>query len=139
MTYFSAILSITQAYTIYSVAKTTAGSGRDYLFDGATSTNSARSLIALRNAGKVQFWAGNWQTRILIHLRTFSPYQLCLTIPSQLSLNGTTVTGKNTGNYNLYKGINLGTNYNKKCDFLEGDIAELINVDGVASTSERQK
>ena len=133
-------LSITQAYTIYSVAKTTAGSGRDYLFDGATSTNSARSLIALRNAGKVQFWAGNWANSNLDSPTDFFTISAVFdNTSSQLSLNGTTVTGKNTGNYNLYKGINLGTNYNKNADFLEGDIAELIIVDGVASTSERQK
>ena len=52
-------LNITQAYTIYSVAKTTAAaSGRIiYLMEY---TSNARSLIALRHGGKVQFWAGNW-------------------------------------------------------------------------------
>ena len=52
-------LRINQAYTVYSVAKTTAGSAEIILFDGVT-TNSACSLIALRNSGTVQFWAGNW-------------------------------------------------------------------------------
>ena len=54
-------------------------------------------------------------------------------------MNGNTVTGKNTGSYSLTNGINIGTNYNTNADFLEGDIAEFIIVDGVPSTSERHK
>ena len=132
-------LKINQAYTIYSVAKTTAGSARDYLFDGVT-TNSARSLIALRNSGTVQFWAGNWaNTSITSPTGFFTLSAVFDNTSSLLSLNGTTVTGKNTGSYSLTNGINLGTNYNTNSDFLEGDIAEFIIVDGVASTSDRQK
>ena len=132
-------LRINQAYTIYSVAKTTAGSARDYLFDGVT-TNSARSLIALRNSGTVQFWAGNWaNTSITSPTGFFTLSAVFDNTSSLLSLNGTTVTGKNTGSYSLTNGINLGTNYNTNNDFLEGDIAEFIIVDGVASTSDRQK
>jgi hypothetical protein len=133
-------LNITQAYTIYSVAKTTdAASGRDYLFDGVT-TNAARSLVALRNGGNVQFWAGNWANSNFASPSGF--FTLSATFnntSSSLSLNGNTATGKNTGSYSLTNGINLGTNYTKSADFLEGDIAEFIIVDGVASTSERQK
>ena len=133
-------LNITQAYTIYSVAKTTdAASGRDYLFDGVT-TNAARSLVALRNNGNVQFWAGNWANSNFASPSGF--FTLSATFnntSSSLSLNGNTVTGKNTGSYSLTNGINIGTNYNTNADFLEGDIAEFIIVDGVSSTSERQK
>ena len=132
-------LSINQGYTVYSVAKTTAGSARDYLFDGVT-TNSARSLIALRNSGTVQFWAGNWaNTSITSPTGFFTLSAVFDNTSSLLSLNGTTVTGKNTGSFSLTNGINLGTNYNTNNDFLEGDIAEFIIVDGVASASDRQK
>ena len=132
-------LRINQGYTVYSVAKTTAGSARDYLFDGVT-TNSARSLIALRNSGTVQFWAGNWaNTGITSPTGFFTLSAVFDNTSSLLSLNGTTVTGKNTGSYSLTNGINLGTNYNTNNDFLEGDIAEFIIVDGVASASDRQK
>ena len=132
-------LSITQGYTVYSVAKTTAGSARDYLFDGIT-TNSARSLVALRNGGTVQFWAGNWaNTGITSPTGFFTLSAVFDNTSSLLSLNGTTDTGKNTGSYSLTNGINLGTNYLSTADFLEGDIAEFIIVDGVASASDRQK
>ncbi|MBT5910609.1 MAG: DUF2341 domain-containing protein, partial [Opitutae bacterium] len=58
--YFSASsLSISQSYTIFAVAKTTGGSGRDYIFDGITN-NGNRSLIALNSNGKVQLWASSW-------------------------------------------------------------------------------
>ena len=132
-------LNITQAYSIFSVAKTTAGSGRDYLFDGVA-TNAGRSLIALRNAGKVQFWAGNWaNSNIASPTGFFTIAAVFDSTSSQLSVNGTTVTGKNTGSYSLTKGIHIGTNYLTNADFLEGDIAEFIIVDGVASTNDRQK
>ena len=87
-------LKINQAYTVYSAAKTTAGSARDYLFDGVT-TNSARSLIALRNSGTVQFWAGNWaNTSITSPTGFFTLSAVFDNTSSLLSLNGTTVTGK---------------------------------------------
>ena len=56
----SSSLDITQPYSVFLVAKTTGGSGKQYLFDGATSNNSHRSLIALNNGGKVQLWSGSW-------------------------------------------------------------------------------
>ena len=55
----SSTLNISQPYSIFMVAKTTGGSGRDYLFDGIVDNNQ-RSLIALNNSGKVQLWAGSW-------------------------------------------------------------------------------
>ena len=79
--YISVPSSLLLRLTPFIPLQTTAGSGRDYLFDGATSTNSARSLIALRNAGKVQFWAGNWANSNLDSPTDFFTISACLTIP----------------------------------------------------------
>ncbi|MBT3570375.1 MAG: DUF2341 domain-containing protein, partial [Opitutae bacterium] len=137
--YFSASsLSISQSYTIFAVAKTTGGSGRDYIFDGITN-NGNRSLIALNSNGKVQLWASSWANS---NLNTpsgfFTLSALFDSASSQLSLNGTTVGSLNTGNFSLSNGIYLGTNYQANADFLGGELAEFIIIDATLSSSEQQ-
>ena len=86
-------LKINQAYTIYSVAKTTAGSARDYLFDGVT-TNAHRSLIALNNGGTVQFRQVIGLIQASLLLPDFTLSAVFDNTSSLLSLNGTTVLKK---------------------------------------------
>ena len=111
----------------------------NYLFDGVT-VNGARSLLALRNGGKVQLWANGWANSNLNTPSGFFTLSVVFnSANSQLAINGTIVNNLNTGTYSLTNGIHIGTNYLTNADFLEGDIAEFIVVNGVASTSNRQK
>ena len=120
-------LSMTQSYTFALVAKTNNNStGRDFLFDGV-GTN--RSIIALDNSGKVQMWATSWGNT---NLNTPSGYFVMTAVfnssSSSLSLNGTSVTGLNTGTSNLSGGIRIGAHQNTS-DFLKGSIAEFFILD----------
>ena len=133
-------LNITQAYSFYAVAKTTVGSGKDYLFDGRT-TDSVRSLVALNNAGKVQSWAGTGWANSNIYTPSgfFTIAAVFNSSNSQISINGTTVSSLNPGTRNLTNGIYIGTNYLTNADFLEGEIGEFVIINGAASTTDLAK
>ena len=127
-----------QPHTVFFVAKTTGGPGRDYVFDGANA-NSDRNLVALDRSGTVQFWAGSWvnsgvatPTDPLIVAAAFN------TTSSEISIDGTNTTGLNPGAFTMTNGMNLGTNYTESVDWLAGDIAEFIIVSGAPDTATRQ-
>ena len=137
----SSSLDITQPYSAFLVAKTTGGgSGKQYLFDGATSNNSHRSLISLNKDGKVQIWSGSWGNS---NVNTPSGYFTISTVFNStsgvISFNGTAVTGLSTGTGNLQSGIRIGANYLANVDFLAGSIAEVFIVNGAYGTEDRQK
>ena len=126
-------LSITQSYTFALVAKTNNNStGRDFLFDGV---GNNRSIIALDNSGKVQMWATSWGNT---NLNTPSGYFVMTAVfnssSSSLSLNGTSVTGLNTGTSNLSGGIRIGA-HKDTSDFLKGSIAEFFILDETSNAN----
>ena len=137
----SSTLNISQPYSIFMVAKTTGGSGRDYLFDGIVDNNQ-RSLIALNNSGKVQLWAGSWANS---NINTPSGYFTIASVFNSasgvVSLNGTAVSSLNTGGRNLSNGITIGANYpsTPTADFLGGNIAEILIINSALDTIDRQK
>jgi hypothetical protein len=139
----SSSLDITQPYSVFLVAKTTGGSGRDYLFDGATSNNSHRSLIALNNSGTVRIWAGNSPGWANTSINTPSGYFTLATVfntsSGLVSINGTAATGLSTGSGSLQSGIRIGANYLASADYLGGNIAEILIVNGAFGTIDRQK
>ena len=53
----------------------------------------------------------------------------------QISVNGTLTSGINTGSQNLTNGIHLGGNYNASTDFLNGNIAEFLIINGAVSSA----
>ena len=58
---------------------------------------------------------------------------------SQISVNGTLTSGINTGTQNLTNGIHLGGNYNASTDFLNGNIAEFLIINGAVSSADIQR
>ena len=136
----SSSMDITQPYSAFLVAKTTGGSGKQYLFDGATSNNSHRSLISLNNGGKVQLWSGSWGNS---NVNTPSGYFTIAAVFNStsglVSINGSAVTGLSTGTGSLQSGIRIGANYLANVDFLSGNIAEVLIVNGAFNNEDRQK
>ena len=130
-------LNVSQSYSIFLVAKTNNNtSGRDYLFDGAGSSNGHRSLIALDNGGKIQMWASAWANT---NFNTPSDYFIISAVfntsSSSLALNGTSATGLNIGTSNLTNGITIGANQGGNADYLDGNIAEFIILDETSSAT----
>ena len=130
-------LNVSQSYSIFLVAKTNNNtSGRDYLFDGAGSSNGHRSLIALDNGGKIQMWASAWANT---NFNTPSDYFIISAVfntsSSSLALNGTSATGLNIGTSNLTNGITIGANQGGNNDYLDGNIAEFIILDETSSAT----
>ena len=133
-------LNISQPYSIFAVAKTIGGAGRDYVFDGVTDNNK-RSLVALKgnNSGKVESWAGSWgNSNINTPSNYFTLSSVFNSSSGLIGIDGTVVSNLNTSTRNLSGGIRIGANYLANGDFLAGDIAEFLIVDAAVSTSDRQ-
>jgi hypothetical protein len=133
-------LNISQPYSIFVVAKTTGGSGRDYIFDGVTN-DSHRSMVALNKSGTVQIQAsiGVWSnSNISTPAGYFTFSSIYNGTNGLVGINGTTVSSFNTGSRNLSNGLRIGANWTANGDFLGGDIAELLIVDAALNTSDRQ-
>ena len=133
-------LNISQPYSIFAVAKTIGGSGRDFVFDGVTDNNK-RSLIALKgnNSGKVESWAGSWgNSNISTPSNYFTLSSVFNSSSGLIGIDGTVVSSLNTSTRNLSGGIRIGANYLANADYLGGDIAEFLIVDAAVSTSDRQ-
>ncbi|MBT7067357.1 MAG: hypothetical protein HN919_13720 [Verrucomicrobia bacterium] len=127
-----------QPCTVFFVAKTTIGPGRDYLFDGA---NSARSMVALNYEGTVQMYAGGWGDSGIS-----TPTDPCIvaaafntTSSDEIAVDGVNVTGLSVGGGTLTDGMNLGVATDEAYHWLEGDIAEFIIVSGAPDETARQK
>jgi hypothetical protein len=137
----STSLNISQPYSIFAVAKTTIGSGRDYIFDGVTN-DSDRSMVALNKSGTVQVQSssGVWSNSNINTPTDYFTFSSTYNGTNGLiGINGTTVSNFNTGTRNLSNGLRIGANWTASGDFLEGNIAELLIVNSTLSTNYRQQ
>lgn len=121
-----------QPFTIAVVVKanSTTHAGRNYVFDGAGSSN--RVLLALdgdpSGTGYAETYAGSWLENTAATHDT-NAHIAVITYNGSSSIfrwdGGNSVTG-NTGSAGLISGITLGSNYNQSADWFQGAIAEFI-------------
>jgi hypothetical protein len=133
-----------QPTTIFTVAKVRATglSGRNYVFDGAEGFNQYRNLFALDgpNNDRPSIWAGTWGSHSNSTDANYHVFECHYEGNSSvIGIDADRETVAASTNGNLTKGINIGTNYTDSADFLDGNIAEIVLIDGTPTTDIRQK
>ncbi len=142
-------VGVNQAFTVYSVVRNTSPSTqRDYLFDG-TANDATRCLISLNHNNTVQVYAGqlpsaggtvSWaDSSIQTPTGFFIVAAIFNSSSTQIGVNGTHTSNNLTIHTNSLGSMTIGANYRNSNDFFEGDIAEVIIVDGADSQANIDK
>ena len=133
-----------QPFTLAVVVKanSTTHAGRNYVFDGAGSSN--RVILALDGdpdgTGYAKAYAGSWLGNTAATHDTNAHIAVITYNGSSSTFRwdgGNSVTG-NTSTAGLTSGITLGSNYNQSADWFQGAIAEFIILPEVSALNQEK-
>tara|TARA_R110001592_G_scaffold102305_2_gene288946 strand:+ start:1345 stop:4500 length:3156 start_codon:yes stop_codon:yes gene_type:complete len=147
---------VSAPFNIFVVGTNSGGSGRKYVFDGAsnTGTPTPRALLALNETAStpagntVKVWAGGSATTGWGITGYNQPVDGTSWImnsnydgtTSNFYKNGVSIVSDYTiGDGGYTSGFTLGANWSATADFYGGDIAEIVIVEGTLRTQGREK